>query len=1053
MKFAHIADTHIKNLKYHYEYREVFSQIYDKLKKEKVDYIVHCGDLAHTKTQLSPEFFEMASDFLRSLADIAPVHIILGNHDGNLKNSSRQDAITPIVEALNHPNLHLHRDACEVPLTDDFALNVLSVFDEENWVPPTDPDRINIALYHGAVSGVKTDLGWIMEHGDHDISVFEGFDFVFLGDIHKTNQVLDTEGKVRYAGSTIQQNHGETNDKGLLLWDIQDKENFTCEHLTFENPKPFITIELTPKGRMPRGTDIPKGARLRLVSNNNLPLSRMKKAVDIAKHRFKPESITFLNRAAGQRGTVEDLTNTLKVEDLRDPAVQKELIQEYLKEYEVDGTLMERVLDLNSHYSKIIEQSEEVGRNINWRLRKIEWDNLFNYGEGNSINFENLNGIIGIFGKNYSGKSSVIDSILYTMFNSTSKNERKNLNIINQNKPDCFGRVHVSIGERDFAIERRSEKYVKRLKGEETLEAKTDLDFNVTNKVTGETQSLNGLSRIETDKNIRKHFGTIDDFLLSAMASQHGSLSFIDEGSTRRKEIIAKFLDLEIFEKKFKLAKEDASDLRGALRRLEGRNYNEEIEQAEQSLNENNEELENQKEECQNLKQKITDCDTKIAEVSSMIDSIPAEIINIHRVKEELNSAERRKVRLTCDNEENVVLREQKETLYAKINEYISTFDVEDLKTKMEIIENIIEEISAAESKKEERISDAERLRKKIKMLEDHEYDPDCRYCCENKFVKDAHVAKATLPVAQNQISNIDEQLAAFEADLQKLYPNQVEDNLAKYEKILTKKTEVANIIADLNLEIERTAVALERIGIQITESKSRIDEYEQNKEAIENLEQLMQDLAAYEAQASVHTYELETCESCVMDLVKQHGSLEQMLKTVKSDRAEYLDLHEKYAAFDLFLRCTHSNGIAYDVIKKKLPVINQEIAKVLANITSFEVFFEDNGKKFDIFIKHPAHDARPIEMASGAEKTLAAMAIRLSVLSVSSLPKGDLFVLDEPGTALDEENMEGFIRLLQLIKVYFKNVLLISHLDSLKDCVDLQIMIDKKEGFAKISH
>jgi len=436
-----------------------------------------------------------------------------------------------------------------------------------------------------------------------------------------------------------------------------------------------------------------------------------------------------------------------------------------------------------------------------------------------------------------------------------------------------------------------------------------------------------------------------------------------------------------------------------------------------------------------------------------MIDSIPAEIINIHRVKEELNSAERRKVRLTCDNEENVVLREQKETLYAKINEYISTFDVEDLKTKMEIIENIIEEISAAESKKEERISDAERLRKKIKMLEDHEYDPDCRYCCENKFVKDAHVAKATLPVAQSQISNIDEQLAAFEADLQKLYPNQVEDNLAKYEKILTKKTEVANIIADLNLEIERTAVALERIGIQITESKSRIDEYEQNKEAIENLEQLMQDLAAYEAQASVHTYELETCESCVMELVRQHGSLEQMLKTVKSDRAEYLDLHEKYAAFDLFLRCTHSNGIAYDVIKKKLPVINQEIAKVLANITSFEVFFEDNGKKFDIFIKHPAHDARPIEMASGAEKTLAAMAIRLSVLSVSSLPKGDLFVLDEPGTALDEENMEGFIRLLQLIKVYFKNVLLISHLDSLKDCVDLQIMIDKKEGFAKISH
>ena len=87
-----------------------------------------------------------------------------------------------------------------------------------------------------------------------------------------------------------------------------------------------------------------------------------------------------------------------------------------------------------------------------------------------------------------------------------------------------------------------------------------------------------------------------------------------------------------------------------------------------------------------------------------------------------------------------------------------------------------------------------------------------------------------------------------------------------------------------------------------------------------------------------------------------------------------------------------------------------------------------------------------------GAEKTMAAMAIRLALLSVSSLPKSDLFILDEPGTALDEENMEGFIRILELIKVYFKNVLLISHLDSLKDCVDRQIVIEKKRGYARVN-
>ena len=68
-------------------------------------------------------------------------------------------------------------------------------------------------------------------------------------------------------------------------------------------------------------------------------------------------------------------------------------------------------------------------------------------------------------------------------------------------------------------------------------------------------------------------------------------------------------------------------------------------------------------------------------------------------------------------------------------------------------------------------------------------------------------------------------------------------------------------------------------------------------------------------------------------------------------------------------------------------------------------------------------------------------------------MPKGDVFILDEPGTALDEENMEGFIRILEMIKTQFKTVLLISHLDSLKDTVDTQIMIDKKDHFAFVNH
>ncbi len=53
VRIAHIADTHIRNLKYHEEYRNAFSHLYEILTEKKVDYIVHCGDIAHTKTQIS----------------------------------------------------------------------------------------------------------------------------------------------------------------------------------------------------------------------------------------------------------------------------------------------------------------------------------------------------------------------------------------------------------------------------------------------------------------------------------------------------------------------------------------------------------------------------------------------------------------------------------------------------------------------------------------------------------------------------------------------------------------------------------------------------------------------------------------------------------------------------------------------------------------------------------------------------------------------------------------------------------------------------------------
>ena len=1048
MKFAHIADTHIRNLKFHDDYRAVFEKMYKLLKEEQVDYIVHCGDIAHTKTQISPEFVDMAADFFRNLASIAPTYIILGNHDGNLKNGNRQDALTPIIDALGLPNLHLLKNAGETKIDEKHTLNVLSVFDEDNWTAPTEPDRINIALYHGAISGVETDAGYVLEHGEHPIDVFKDHDYAFLGDIHKTNQILDTEGRVRYCGSTVQQNHGETNDKGFLLWDIKDKDSFTCKHMHLANPKPFITIELTSKGQLPKDVEVPPTARLRIVSNNNIPVNKLRKAVDVAKVLYKPETVTFLNRAAGQRGKVQDIVE-LTQEDLRDVSVQREFIKEYLKDYEPDEDTLQAVYELNDKYNRTAQQEEEVQRNIHWKLKSLSWDNLFNYGDSNKIDFEKLNGVVGIFGKNFSGKSSIIDSMLWVMYNSTSKHNRKNLNIINQTKEVGFGEVQIEVGNRLYTIYRKAEKYLKKLKGAETLEAKTEVDFKVYDTVTGEEKSLNGMTRNETDFNIRNMFGTLDDFLLTSMASQIDSLSFIGEGSTKRKEILAKFLDLNLFERKFKLARDDSSDIKAVLKKLEDNDYDEKIVEFEELIAKNEDDTKEQTSKCKKLKKQINNIEADILAVDTKIGSVPHEIIDydseVKNLSELKNTLLKIKASSTIGRQTLGELQEKR----TKIESFVGDFDIEALKEKRELLnthEQGLKKIHA-ELTLEER--NKEVYGKKIKLLSEVPCGSEFSHC---KFIKDAYESKTKVNNVNLIIKDLMSNAVSIEEEIVQLNPKEVDSHLSKYNAILQKMEEHKTNIAKEKLVLQEGKTKTEKLKGEIKIVEQKIEEYEENKEAIENLEKLFSDKEGLTESLVMCNTELGNCDEQVLSLYKEHGGLEQVITNIKQQKEELVKTRKQYASYDLFQRCMHSNGISLDIIRKRLPLINEEIAKVLSNVVDFEITLENEDKKLEIFIKHPKYDARPLEMGSGAEKTIASMAIRLAFLNVSSMPKPDLIVLDEPGTALDEENMQGFITILDILKSFYKSVLLISHLESLKDSVDSQITIDKVKGYPNVN-
>ena len=182
MKIIHVSDIHWRGLSRHKEYRESFEDFFKKARDLSPDVIYIGGDIVHSKTQgISPELIDCLSWWFTEMAKICPVHVILGNHDGLILNKQRQDAITPIISALDNPNIFLYKESGVYPTgVSGFNWCVFSCFDEESWenVKPVAGDT-NIALYHGGVIGSLTDINWEIE-GEITSDFFSNFKFFGL---------------------------------------------------------------------------------------------------------------------------------------------------------------------------------------------------------------------------------------------------------------------------------------------------------------------------------------------------------------------------------------------------------------------------------------------------------------------------------------------------------------------------------------------------------------------------------------------------------------------------------------------------------------------------------------------------------------------------------------------------------------------------------------------------------------------------------------------------------------------------------------------------------
>jgi len=1017
----------------HEEYKKSFEDLFVKARDLNPDVIFIGGDIVHSKTQgISPELIDILSWWFRSLNDIAPTHVILGNHDGLISNKHRQDAITPIVNALDLDQTFLYKDSGVYPTgVPGFNWGVFSCFDEEKWpeVKPK-PGEVNIAVFHGGVLGSTTDINWDIE-GEVETKFFDGFDFAFLGDIHKM-QYLDNEKRIAYPGSTIQQNYGEDPGKGFLFWEIESKDKFTSTFHEVYHSQPFVTIEWTGSvyDTIKNAEKSPHGARFRVKSEFAIPQAEIKQLHSELQEKLGASEIVF-KYDSFESAPVATFSDGKELLNMRDPSVLLNLLKEFYAEKEVTEEEWDKIEQVIKKQVSAVSKTESP-RNLKWSLKEMKFSNTFAYGKNNKINFSNLSGIIGLFGRNRAGKSSIPGTMMYTLFNSTDRGSIKNLHVINTRKGHCISEIDFEVNGNTYRVERQS---VKKQNRKGIVSAATQANFWQVDS-DGNAIDMSGEQRRDTDKFLRDLIGTKENFLLTSFASQGDMNAFIKNRATQRKQILSHFLDLDIFEKLLDAVKEESNYTKTLLSKYPEREWKSLILEKALKLRQLQTERDSFESEYTTIQQRLQTLKISAASQNAQ------DVVTPTDVKNQETQIDISKKRLLKLEEKEVEIRESYDSVNQKLNKIRTVknqFPIDELKERLSAqndLERTLRDLKHQHELELQKLESKKKLAKKLEPCDCFEHLPDCQYVVKSD--------EAKLQINEQKQLSLEskEKVVAAEKSFSIIQSENLAEKIEKYQKLLENESKLKIEISDIKILQNDT----DREKINITDSLIHMeDELRSLKSRVVESEEVSE-LDKLKTQISELESEFKIIDAKRLSTSETIGLLSSELSRLEEEREEYARLLGEWRIFELIMRAFDKRGIPIQILSSQLPKINEEISRILQGVVGFTVELEadSSSNAMDIYINY-GDSRRIIECGSGMEKMISSLAMRVALINISSLPKSDILIIDEGFGTLDEMNVEACNRLLTSLKRWFKCIFVISHIDAIKDAADNIIEITSK--------
>lgn len=771
-------------------------------------------------------------------------------------------------------------------------------------------------------------------------------------------------------------------------------------------PNPFIKVEWE---------DTPE----------NLTQERIKRVKTYFEKKYSSTNVKIITKIVSNNSKTK--LKSLEVSDnILDPEYQKKLVKNFIDDNKIDikWDLINRLDDKVNNRIDTLNQNRV--RYNKWFLKKVEYSNFLSFSDNNVIDLTDLSGITVIEStpRNFGGKSTcTVDLLLFLFFNSTTKT-KTNGEIFNKftDIDEVKVKGYVQIDGEDYIISRIISRK-KSKSGEYTI--KNELEFSKIDDK-GNVLNLSGEQRRETETIITSAIGTEEDFLSTILTTGNNLEELIDSKPTARGQILTKFLGLESLKQKEDICKEMYNDWSKKLvsntnniQDLKNKNisYEEEIISSEseisrlgkelKSTNKKLKDLEDQKDDV--FKKRNNDIDQDLIKINP--DAILSEIKSLENKKSEI---EKIISEISVTEPSKFYLEEEHDKIKNQINDIV----VED-KVRLLNIQNTV---------------------KSIEQFEKGNVCPTCNRALENID-------------HSSEIDNLKKILKKLESEKDK--------NKDKLEKLNKKEQDLTTLKKEYDeyeknkLKKVKCELEVEQKDNEIQAKKSRLDTYEKNKNKLEENKKIDSEITILKTKIETTNGEIRQISTLIERNENNIKSLKEKIEVNKELIKKIESEEELISVFKTYLTIYGKNGISKVIIKNMIPLLNQELHRLLSDSCYFtlELNINDKNELEFLMIDNETRIVKLLSSGSGYEKTISSLAIRSVLTKISSLPKPNIVVMDEVFGKIADDNLEMVGEFFKKIKNYFEHIFVISHNPLIRNWSDNIIMIKKIENVSSIDY